>query len=171
MRSSLRSILRQLGWLVPGLVGVIVPVAWATDAAPASESADSGTGVSIESPPAHATPRRHRAVFVCQDAGIPVFSDRPCGAAAVARTLVVEIPRAGAPPTTVPTVSRSSTRPLPSPAADDAPGRAAPSHCATLQRQLDELNDQMRTGYSAREAARLWDRWRDLKEKLRTTRC
>jgi hypothetical protein len=29
----------------------------------------------------------------------------------------------------------------------------------------------MRTGYSAREAARLWDSWRDLKEKLRTTRC
>jgi hypothetical protein len=41
----------------------------------------------------------------------------------------------------------------------------------TLERQLDELNNQMRTGYSAREAARLWDRWRDLKEKLRTTRC
>lgn len=171
MCSSLRTILRQLGWLLPALVGVITPEAWATDAASASESAASGAGVSTESPPAHATPRRHRAVFVCQDAGIPVFSDRPCGAAAVTRTLVVEIPRAGSPPTTVPTVSRSSTRPLPSPAADDAPDRAAPSHCATLQRQLDELNNQMRTGYSAREAARLWDRWRDLKEKLRTTRC
>jgi hypothetical protein len=127
--------------------------------------------VSIESPPAYATPRRHRAVFVCEDGGIPVFSDRPCGAAAVARTLVVEIPRVGSPPTTLPTVARSSTRPLPSPAADEGPGHAAPSHCATLQRQLDELDDRMRTGYSAREAARLWDRWRDLKEKLRTTRC
>ena len=171
MRSTLLSVLLQFGWLAPGLVGVIVPVAWATDAAPPSEPADSGTGVSIEPPPTQATPRRQRAVFVCHDAGIPVFSDRPCGAAAVARTLSVEIPRAGAPPTTVPALIRSSTRPLPSPAADDAPGHAAPSHCATLQRQLDDLNDQMRTGYSAREAARLWDRWRDLKEKLRTTRC
>lgn len=171
MRSSLRSIFRQLGLLVPGLLGLVTPAAWATDSPPASESADSGVGVSIEAPPAQVTTRRHRAVFVCQDAGIPVFSDRPCGATAVARTLVVEIPRAGAPPTTIPTVSRSSTRPLPSPAADDAPGRAAPSHCATLQRQLDELNDRMRTGYSAREAAQLWNRWRDLKEKLRTTRC
>jgi hypothetical protein len=100
-----------------------------------------------------------------------MFSDRPCGVAAIARTLVVEIPRVGSPPTTVPAVSRSSTRPLPSPAVNEASGHAAPSHCTTLQRQLDELDDRMRTGYSAREAARLWDRWRDLKEKLRTTRC
>lgn len=171
MRSLLRSPFRQIGLLVLGLLGLIAPAAWATDAAPPSESADSGAGVSIEPPPAQATPRRKRAVFVCHESGIAVFSDRPCGAAAVARTLVVDMPRAGAPPSTVPTASRSSTRPLPSPAADDAPGRAAPSHCATLQRQLDELNDRMRTGYSAREAAQLWNRWRDLKEKLRTTRC
>lgn len=171
MRSSKRSVLWQLGLLVPGLLGPVVPAAWATNAAPASESAEGGTGVSIEAPPTQATPRRHRAVFVCQEAGTPVFSDRPCGASAVARTLVVEIPKAGAPPTTLPTVSRSSTRPRPSPAADDAPGRAPESRCSALQRQLDELNDRMRTGYSAREAARLWNRWRDLKEKLRTTRC
>jgi len=171
MRSSLHPARRQLGLLFPGLLGLVVPAAWATDSAPASRSADGGAGVSIESPPAQATPRRHRAVFLCQDAGIPVFSDRPCGAAAVARTLVVDMPRAGAVPTTVPTAPRSSTRPRPSPAADDAPGRAAESRCATLQRQLDELDDRMRTGYSAREAARLWNRWRDLKEKLRTTRC
>jgi hypothetical protein len=171
MRSSLRSAFQQLGLLVPGLLGLAIPMVWATDASPPSEPAESGTGVSIESPPAQGTPRRHRAVFVCHDAGIPVFSDRPCGAAAVARTLVVEIPRAGAAPTTVPAVSRSSTRPLPSPTADDAPGRAAESRCTTLQRQLDGLDDRMRTGYSAREAAQLWDRWRDIKEKLRTTRC
>jgi hypothetical protein len=171
MRSSLHPMLRQLGWLVPGLLGLVAPAAWTTDAAPASGSAASGAGVSIESPPAQATPRRQRAVFVCQDSGVPVFSDRPCGPAAVARTLVVDLPRAGAPPTTVPTTTRSSTRPRPSPAADDAPGRAAESRCATLQRQLAELDDRMRTGYSAREAARLWNRWRELKEKLRTTRC
>ena len=171
MRSTRRSTLQQLGLLVPSLLGLVTPVAWATDAAPPSEPADSGTGLSIESPPTQATPRRHRAIFVCQDVGTPVFSDRPCGMAAVARTLIVEIPRAGAPPTTVPAVSRSSTRPLPSPAADDAPGRAAESRCTTLQRQLDGLDDRMRTGYSAREAAQLWNRWRDLKEKLRTTRC
>lgn len=171
MRSSLRPAVRLFGWLVPGLAGLVVPAAWATDAAPASGSPGTGAGVSIESPPAQAAPRRHRAVYVCQDVGIPVFSDRPCGAAAVTRTLMVEVPQTGAPPTTVPAASRSSTRPRPTPAADDAPGRAAESRCVSLQRQLDELNDRMRTGYSAREAARLWNRWRELKEKLRTTRC
>jgi hypothetical protein len=29
----------------------------------------------------------------------------------------------------------------------------------------------MRAGYSAREAARLWQRWRGLKERLHATRC
>jgi hypothetical protein len=171
MRSSLRPAVRLLGWPLPALLGLVVPAAWATDAAPVSGSPGNGAGASIESSPVQATPRRHRAVYVCQETGIPVFSDRPCGAAAVARTLVVEVPRTGAPPTTVPIASRNSTRPRPSPAADDAPGRAADSRCATLQRQLDELDDRMRTGYSAREAARLWNRWRELKEKLRTTRC
>jgi hypothetical protein len=43
--------------------------------------------------------------------------------------------------------------------------------CVKLERQLDELNGRMRAGYSAREAARLWQRWRDTKERLRTGRC
>jgi hypothetical protein len=29
----------------------------------------------------------------------------------------------------------------------------------------------MRTGYSAREAARLWNRWRDLKADIYADRC
>jgi hypothetical protein len=43
--------------------------------------------------------------------------------------------------------------------------------CTRLQRQLDDLNDRMRAGYSAREAGRLWQRWRDTKERLRTAKC
>jgi hypothetical protein len=171
MRSSPRPAVRLLGWSLPALVGLVVAAAWATDAAPTGGSPDNGAGVSIESTPVQATPRRHRAVYVCQEAGIPVFSDRPCGAAAVARTIVVEVPRTGAPPTTVPIASRNSTLPRRAPAAEVAESRTVESPCSTLQRQLDELNDRMRTGYSAREAARLWKRWRDLKEKLRTTRC
>jgi hypothetical protein len=171
MRSSVHPAVRLLGSSLPALLGLVVPAAWATDAAPAGGSPGNGAGVSIESSPVQATPRRHRAVYVCQEADVPVFSDRPCGAAAVSRTLVVEVPRAGAPPTTVPIASRNSTRPRPSPAADDAPSHAAESRCVTVQRHLDELDERMRTGYSAREAARLWNRWRELKEKLRTTRC
>jgi hypothetical protein len=51
------------------------------------------------------------------------------------------------------------------------PNDAGDGKCAVLQRQLDGLNDRMRAGYSAREAARLWQRWRDTKERLRTSRC
>jgi hypothetical protein len=29
----------------------------------------------------------------------------------------------------------------------------------------------MRDGYSSRDAARLWNRWRDLKGRLRAERC
>jgi len=51
------------------------------------------------------------------------------------------------------------------------PGRSADTRCATLHRQLDEVNERMRTGYSSREAARLWQRWRDLRHRLRAERC
>jgi hypothetical protein len=48
---------------------------------------------------------------------------------------------------------------------------AIEDRCERHQRRLDELNDRMRAGYSAREAARLWQQWRDAKERLRTARC
>jgi hypothetical protein len=150
---------------------IVAGVAVASEAPSPTKPAAAGAGVSIESQQASSTPRRQRAVFVCQEAGIPVFSDLPCGPVAVARTLSIEVPRAGAPPSTVPAAPRSSTLPRRAPAAEVAESRTVESPCSTLQRQLDELNDRMRTGYSAREAARLWKRWRDLKEKLRTTRC
>ena len=40
-----------------------------------------------------------------------------------------------------------------------------------LMRQLGEVNSRMRAGYSAREAARLWQRWRGLKDRLHAARC
>jgi len=150
---------------------LLAGVAVAIEAPAPAKAGPGGAGVAVEATPVAPTPRRQRAVFVCQEAGIPVYSDLPCGPAALARTIAVDTPRAGAPPSTVPTAPRSSTRPLPAPTTDIAAGRAVASPCAALQRQLHDLDDRMRTGYSAREAARLWKRWRDLKEKLRTTRC
>lgn len=131
-----------------------------------------GESVSLEpaSPPAN--PRRHREVFVCQHDGAPVYADRPCGSVTTSRNLVVESPPTGAAVTTVPPSPRSSTRPRAVQPKRAAALTAAPeTACAKLQRQLDELNDRMRAGYSAREAARLWQRWRDAKERLRTARC
>jgi hypothetical protein len=51
------------------------------------------------------------------------------------------------------------------------PRDARASRCEGLERQLGEVNSRMRAGYSAREAARLWQRWRSLKERLHAARC
>ena len=117
-------------------------------------------------------PALRRAVYVCRDGSIPMFADRPCGAAAVARTLDVAPPLAGDAASLTPPVPRAATRPRRLPELDSAlPEPAGATRCDALRRQLTALDDRMRTGYSAREAARLWQRWRDLRERLRTARC
>ena len=132
----------------------------------------SGASVLLEPAPAPSNPRRQRAVFVCQDDGVPVYTDRPCGSGGQARSLVVEAPRPGAAASTSPPKPRASTRPRPAEGTDVAPAAAeVENRCLRLQQRLDALDDRMRAGYSAREAARLWQQWRDAKERLRTARC
>jgi hypothetical protein len=157
--------------LVAGLACLLCVDAAPVDGAPIGTVQDGGSVAPDATPPAPA-PRRQRAVFVCQDGGIPVFTDRPCGAAAEARTLSVEASLAGAPATTAPREPRATTRPLRNargPA--EAPQPATDDRCVELQRQLDEINARMRSGYSAREAARLWQRWREARERMRAARC
>jgi hypothetical protein len=151
---------------------------WAASDAPVTSPLGSGSSVLLEPAPPQADPRRQRSVFVCQLDGLPVFADRPCGAAAMPRELVVDMPRAGTPSrpgasvTTLPPAPRAATRPRAEQRHGNDPAIiASDSRCAALHRQLDEVNDRMRAGYSAREAARLWQRWRDLKDRLRTSRC
>ncbi len=133
-------------------------------------TAVAGDSAAIESA-SPAEPGRQRAVFVCRDAGVPVFSDRPCGPAQQPRTLSVDAPTAGAVPGTAPPPPRATTRPRPQPDGRGGTGRTAETRCTSLQRQLDDLDDRMRAGYSSRDAARLWSRWRELKGRLRTERC
>jgi len=129
------------------------------------------TDAPVPAPPA-AEQRRQRAVFVCDDAGTPVFSDRPCGPAAAPRALRLDEPSRASPGAGMrPPTPPAGTRPRVPPRDANEPGRSTDTRCATLQQQLDELNDRMRTGYSSREAARLWQRWRDLRQRLRTQRC
>lgn len=145
----------------------------ATSDPPVANPIGGGQSVTLEPAPPPANPRRHRAVFVCHENGVPMFADRPCGSATVTRNLVVATPPpGGAAASTAPPSPAASTRPRPvagKPSTTESP--APESACAKLERQLNELNDRMRAGYSAREAARLWQRWRDTKERLRTGRC
>jgi hypothetical protein len=156
--------------LVAGLACVLCADAAPVDGAPA-RTAEGGSNTSPEVTPPTAAARQTRAVFVCQDGGIPVFADRPCGAAAEARTLSVAASSAGAPPTTTPREPRATTRPLRSPDGSVEAPPPTSDRCVALQRQLDEINARMRSGYSAREAARLWHRWREARERVRAARC
>ena len=71
--------------------------------------------------------------------------------------------------------SAASTRPAPAlPERDDErhaeqAGRTAA--CSRLAGAVQALDARMRAGYSAREAARLWARWREAKERLREADC
>jgi hypothetical protein len=112
-----------------------------------------------------------RAVFVCDDAGIAVYSDRPCSPVALPRELRLPQPPVGPDPGTRSPASPATTRLRVQPRDAAGPCRSAHTRCATLHRQLDEVNERMRTGYSSREAARLWQRWRDLRHRLRAERC
>ena len=136
---------------------------------PATAAADTPAAAPTTVP---ATTRRHRAVFVCEDGGVPVYSDRPCAIASQSRAIAFETPAAGATFSTSPPLPHASTRPAPTRAAPQpAPRQSGASRCESLERQLGEVNSRMRAGYSAREAARLWQRWRGLKDRLHAARC
>jgi hypothetical protein len=109
-------------------------------------------------------------VFTCRDGVTPVFSDRPCGDEEHRHRLDVPSPAAGSAPGTRPAAAPAATRARPV----RVPRRVSPdptNACARLEEQLASIDARMRQGYSAREAARLWQRWRDAKAKLRAARC
>src|SRR5262245_3490891 len=117
-----------------------------------------------------ASRRAKRLVFTCSDGSTPVFSDRPCGEDEHRRRLDVPAPAAGSAPSTRPATAPAATRPR----AARPPRRMIPEPpdpCARLETQLASIDARMRQGYSAREAARLWQRWRDAKAKLHAARC
>jgi hypothetical protein len=134
--------------------------------------AGGGGSSAVESVPPPAQPRRSRPVFVCRHASTVEFADRPCGPAGENR--IVEwaaASPAGAAPRTVPPAPGSSTRPRP--ATEQAPTGLALQvrRCHELRNRLEAIDDRMRQGYSARDAARLWNQWRAAKERLRQAGC
>jgi hypothetical protein len=139
-------------------------------AAPAQPLGGGGGGVLELAPPAE-PPRPKRRVYVCREASTPVFTDRPCGFPAIVHEIPITAPGPGSAVSLAPQAPAASTRPrvMPAPAADAA--TAAQVRCAALRERLAKIDDQMRSGYSAREAARLWQRWRDARARLRAQHC
>lgn len=143
----------------------------ASDERPPNPSGGGGS-VTLEPAPPRAARRTHRLVFACREGNLAVFADRPCGEASLLRSLEVSLPAAtGRPPTTEPAPARSTTRPAPQKDVHAEALKKAVERCGHLQNAVDEIDDRMRAGYPAREAARLWQRWRAAKEQLRSADC
>jgi hypothetical protein len=140
-------------------------------ASPAQSLLGGGGGGVLELAPPTEPSRSKRRVYVCRDGGTPVFTDRPCGLSARVHDIPIAAPTAGGAVSLAPPTPSASTRPrlMPAPAADAVtPGQA---RCTALRERLAAIDDQMRSGYSAREAARLWQRWRDARARLRAQHC
>ncbi len=163
--------------------------AWSATGAPTASSADAdrppanpvggGGTVILEPVAAPSVQRKQRTVFVCAQDGAPVYSDRPCGPIVAIRELDVTEPgpgsrsESGQASSTLRAEPTATTRPLVQRAALESPRRERDENdrCNELHEQLEAVDDQMRAGYSARQAARLWNRWRDLKARIHASRC
>lgn len=155
-------------WAAVAFVSVVASGALAETAAPATRDG----GETVEAMRDAGKGRRtHRLVYSCRDGSIPMFSDRPCGETALLRSLdVYTPPPGGRPPTTVADPPRASTRPAQRDRQERALQQAA-EKCERLQNALDEIDDRMRAGYPARQAAQIWQRWRDARAAVRDAGC
>jgi hypothetical protein len=145
---------------------------------PAVESPSGGGGsVVLEPVPPRAQPTR-RLVYSCAVPGLVTFSDRPCGPLPEVRELHVREPSSSAAETSpeaheAATDARTGSRQATGredAGSDDAADERS-TNCQKLQAALASLDSRMRTGYSAREAGRLWERWREAKARLHEANC
>jgi hypothetical protein len=120
--------------------------------------------------PAHAR-RLKRLVFVCRGVAPVIFSDRPCGQLFEEHLLEVSVPVAGRVASTAPAPAPAATRPRVQPTPSDEKVRANDDLCRRLREQREKIDQRMRTGYSAREAANLWSRWREIDAEIYAARC
>jgi hypothetical protein len=133
--------------------------------------AGGGGSAQLEPAPTGNHTRKTRAIFVCRSHAPVTFSDRPCGPAGEERTLKVQEPQPGRVASTVPPVAPATTLPRSQPEPKETQPDAVDSRCDRLRDQREKLDDRMRAGYSAREAAQLWNRWRSLNSEIYRSRC
>jgi hypothetical protein len=145
----------------------------AQDAAADPTGGGDGGNVQFEPAPTGNQSRKTRPIFVCRSRAPVIYSDRPCGSTSVERALQVpaQQPRPGGVASTVPAAAPAATLPRPQPEPKIDEPDAGDSRCRRLREQREQLDDRMRTGYSAREAAQLWDRWRSLNSEIYRSRC
>ena len=174
--------------VVTSVLSLLLPGHGGSAAQAASPMGGGGT-VTLEpvpARPAEATSRR--LVFSCRTPNLVIFSDRPCGPLAIPRELLLQpsqrpsvpTPRAGSNAGVdaegkAPVMRRSNAK-VQSPDDFGNDGRADPTEaredlCTRLEHAVDALDQRMRAGYTAREAARLWGQWREARERVRESGC
>ncbi len=122
--------------------------------------------------PAHAQATNARAIYRCEVAGVLTFSDRPCQTGAEPYELDAKAlntfeppPRSASPRT----AAGRTVKTRQSAAGPDAAKRK--EQCERWAQGLRELRARQRSGYTAREGARLEEREAKLKSQLREARC
>jgi hypothetical protein len=137
-----------------------------------------GAAVLERVPERPVTSPTQRIVFTCVTPGLTTFSDRPCGPLPERREielLPATVTRSGEAASVTPPQARASTRPAAVAGRQDArASRQAADRargCQQLRHTVAAIDRQMRSGYSARQAARLWERWREARDRLHAARC
>jgi hypothetical protein len=137
-----------------------------------------GGGVTVVEPvPERPAARSQRIVFTCVTPDLTTFSDRPCGPLPERRSIELQAATergAGEAASVVPRRATASTRPAVRKGGRDAPApdpNAGLAGCDKLRATVAAIDRQMRAGYSARQAPRIWERWRDAKDRLHAAGC
>jgi hypothetical protein len=145
---------------------------------PAVDNPAGGGGSVVLEPVRPRAQPTSRLVYSCVAPGLVTFSDRPCGPLPEVRELKVSAPAptpAGASPqlgkAREPSAASRRDAPGREQADPDDPPAEHAASCQKLQATLESLDSRMRTGYSAREAGRLWERWREARVRLRAANC
>jgi hypothetical protein len=149
----------------------------ALDAAP-NPMGGGGAAVLERVPEKPSVASTQRIVFTCVTPELTTFSDRPCGPLPERREIEL-LPatgtRGGEAASVAAPAARASTRPAAVRREHDAqPSRRAADRersCQPLRHAVASIDQQMRAGYSAREAPRLWERWRAAKDRLHSAGC
>ena len=157
-------------------LGQATGVVAATNASPEVAARHGDTGVTRPDPAVVLPHKVRRLVFSCFAPGLVIFSDRPCGPLAAQRELRIDAPplQGGRGASVTPEPAQSSTRlavAARSAIAEPVDTEPGVSTCERLEDAVATLDARMRRGYSAKEAGRLWDSWREAKTRLHEAHC
>ncbi|MFO1406823.1 MAG: hypothetical protein U1F08_04715 [Steroidobacteraceae bacterium] len=140
-------------------------------AAPEQPSATEPGDPVVEARNGARSKRISRAIFVCAESRPVTFADRPCGPLPERRVLTLREPPAGSAPGLGRPAATASTRPAERRTPETVVPDPREDRCRRLLAQRDAINERMRAGYSARQAAQLWTRWRDVGREIYASRC